>query len=69
MIEPMYVEAVLEAAVPIRAGLVQDYMKTQCRQCMTAYHLYHDGDGLKLLRDYFLRASRKSAVNIPTVGS
>ena len=59
MIEPMYVEAVREGAVPVRAGLVQGYMKIQCRQCMTAYHLSHDGAGLKLLRDYFLRASRQ----------
>jgi hypothetical protein len=57
MIEPMYDEAVREGAVPIRVGLVQDYMKIQCRQCVVAYRLYHDGAGLKQLRDYFLQAS------------
>jgi hypothetical protein len=55
----MYVEAVREDTVPTCAGLVQDFMKIQCRECMAAYRRYHDGAGSKLLRDYFLRASRQ----------
>lgn len=55
--KPMYVEAVREEAAPSKAGLVRDFMKIECRHCNTAYHLYHDGGGLSVLRDYFLRAS------------
>lgn len=55
--EPMYVEAVREEAVPTKADLVRDFMKIACRHCNTVYHLYHDGAGLTVLRDYFLRAS------------
>ena len=57
--QPMYVEAVREEAVPSKAGLVRDFMKIECRHCGDAYHLYHDGVGLNVLRDYFLRASRE----------
>ena len=53
----MHIEAVRKDASPSRTGLVQDYMKIECPQCWVAYHLYHDGLELKLLRGYFLRAS------------
>lgn len=65
MMAKMYVEAVLEYALPNRPRLVQDFMKIECRQCGAAYHLYHDGAGLKLLRDYFLRASRQISAEHP----
>lgn len=53
----MHVEAVQLGAAPTREGLVRDFMKIECRQCPAAYHLYHDGAGLNVLRDYFLQAS------------
>ena len=53
----MHVEAVQEAATPTREALVRDFMKIECRHCAAAYHLYHDGVGLNVLRDYFLQAS------------
>jgi hypothetical protein len=53
----MYVEAVREESPPSRAGLVRDFMRIECRSCKAAYHLYHDGVRLKLLRDYFFQAS------------
>lgn len=34
-------------------------MKIECQHCGAAYHLYHDGVGLHVLRDYFLRARRE----------
>ena len=56
-LEAMHVEAVRTDAAPSRTGLVQDYMKIECPQCWAAYHLYHDGMGMKLLRGYLLRAN------------
>ena len=53
----MHVEAVRNDAAPSRTGLVQDYMKLECPQCWAAYHLYHDGMEMKLLRGYSLRAN------------
>ncbi len=53
----MHIEAVRKDASPSRTGLVQDYMKIECPRCWVAYHLYHDGLEVKLLRGYFLRAS------------
>ena len=53
----MYVEAVQVEAAPTREGLVRDFMKIEWRHCAAAYHLYHDGLGLNVLRDYFLQAS------------
>jgi hypothetical protein len=53
----MHIEAVRKDAAPSRTGLVQDYMKIECPQCWVAYHLYHDGMEMKVLRGYFLRAS------------
>lgn len=53
----MHIEAVRKDASPSRTGLVQDYMKIECPQCWVAYHLYHDGLKMKLLRGYFLRAN------------
>ena len=32
-------------------------MKIECPQCWVAYHLYHDGMEMKVLRGYFLRAN------------
>jgi hypothetical protein len=55
--ELMHVEAVRKDAAPSRTGLVQDYMKIECPQCWAAYHLYHDGMEMKVLRGYFLRAN------------
>jgi hypothetical protein len=53
----MYVEAVQEEATPTRESLVRDFMKIECRHCTVAYHLYHDGLALNVLRDFFLQAS------------
>jgi hypothetical protein len=53
----MYIEAVREKVVPTNSNLVRDFMKIECRQCTAAYHLYHDGAGLNVLGEYFLRAS------------
>ena len=44
-------------AAPTREGLMRDFMKIECWQCAAAYHLYHDGAKLNVLRDYFLQAS------------
>jgi hypothetical protein len=55
--EEMYVEAVRKDAAPSRIGLIQDDTNVECPQCWAAYHLYHDGMDVKLLRGYFLRAS------------
>jgi hypothetical protein len=55
--EAMHIEAVRIDAAPSRTGLMQDYMKIECPQCWVAYHLYHDGMEMKVLRGYFLRAS------------
>ena len=55
--QSMHVEAVQVDAEPTREGLVRDFMKIECRHCGAAYHLYHDGAGLNVLRDYFLQAS------------
>lgn len=56
-LEAMHVEAVRTDAAPSRTGLVQDYMKIECPQCWVAYHLYHGGMEMKLLRGYLLRAN------------
>jgi len=64
--EPMYVEAVREEGAPGRAGLARDFMKIECRHCNAAYHLYHDGAGLSVLRDYFLRASSEISGEHPS---
>lgn len=53
----MHVEAVQEEATPTRQGLVRDFMKIECRHCTVAYHLYHDGLALNVLRDFFLQTS------------
>ena len=53
----MHVEAVRTDGAPSRTGLVRDYMRIECPQCWTAYHLHHDGLEMKLLRGYCLRAS------------
>ena len=53
----MHIEAVRKDASPTRTGLVKDYMRIECPQCWVAYHLYHDGLKMKLLRGYFLRAN------------
>jgi hypothetical protein len=55
--QSMHVEAVQADAGPTREGLVRDFMKIECRLCGAAYHLFHDGVGLNVLRDYFLQAS------------
>lgn len=55
--QTMYVEAVREGASPTRAGLVQDFMKVECRECKASYRLFHDGAELKRLRDFFLQVS------------
>jgi hypothetical protein len=55
--EAMHVEAVRTDGAPSRTGLVRDYMRIECPQCWTAYHLHHDGLEMKLLRGYFLRAN------------
>ncbi len=55
--ESMHVEAVRADAAPTREGLVRDFVKIECRHCGAAYHLYHDGLELDVLRDYFLQAS------------
>jgi hypothetical protein len=55
--QSMHVEAVQEEALPTREGLVRDFMKIECRHCAAAYHLYHDGLALNVLRDFFLQAS------------
>lgn len=64
----MHVEPVQVAATPTRVGLVRDFMKIECRHCTAAYHLYHDGVGLKVLRDYFLQASREISRQHPDHG-
>jgi hypothetical protein len=53
----MHVEAVRTDGAPSRTGLVRDYMRIECPQCWTAYHLHHDGLEMKLLRGYFLQAN------------
>jgi hypothetical protein len=53
----MHVEAVRTDGAPSRTGLVRHYMRIECPQCWTAYHLHHDGLEMKLLRGYFLRAN------------
>jgi hypothetical protein len=57
--QSMHVEVVQEEATPTREGLVRDFMKIKCRHCTVAYHLYHDGLALNVLRDSFLQASRE----------
>ena len=68
----MYVEAVREGSPPSRTGLVRDFMRIECRRCKAAYHLYHDGVGLNLLRDYFFQASfeigREHPDHSPSIG-
>ena len=49
----MHIEAVRKDAAPTRTGLVKDYMRIECPQCWAAYHLYHDGLQMELLRGYF----------------
>jgi len=53
----MHVEAVRTDGPPSRTGLVRDYIRIECPQCWTAYHLHHDGLEMELLRGYFLRAN------------
>ena len=62
----MHVEAVRTDGAPSRTGLVRDYMRIECPQCWTAYHLHHDGLEMKLLRGYFLRANWQIAVSTLT---
>ena len=57
----MHIEPVRKDAT----GLVQDYMKIEGPQCWVAYHLYHDGLQMKLLRRYFLRASWEISAEHP----
>ena len=60
----MHIEAVRKDASPSRTGLVQDYMKIECPQCWVAYHLYHDGLEVKLLRGIFCEPVGRLAVSI-----
>ena len=49
----MHVEAVRTDGAPSRTGLVRDYMRIECPQCWTAYHLHHDELEMKLLKGIF----------------